>query len=69
MGVNDAPDWGLELHFGRISLGIIETNYYDQNGNNISEMSASISAPYWMTISPDSIGEAEFDAIYARVPN
>ena len=43
--------------------------YYTHDGITIPELEYSPVAPQWDLITPDSIGEAEFDAVYARVPN
>ena len=47
----------------------IEAVFYTHDGNTIPEMGYSRNELKWNIVTPDSIGEAEFDAIYARVPN
>lgn len=43
--------------------------FYTRDGNTIPEMGGSKNSPQWKIVTPDSIAEALFDAIYARVPN
>ena len=51
-------------------VAILNCTAYDHNGDTISEISSSDTyPPQWVIIPPDSVGEAIFDTIYARVPN
>ena len=65
----------IRLEYFKASGGIkyhtiVNCVYYNHDGNKIHDMSFSYSTlPQWFVITPESIGEAIFDAVYARVPN
>ena len=65
----------VSLEYFKISGGIkywssLDSVYYTHDGNTIPEMGYSFnSIQQWFIISPDTVGEAKFDAISARVPN
>ena len=47
----------------------VNSTCYKFDGNIIPEMGFSLSELQWDIINPDTVGEAVFDAVYARVPN
>lgn len=64
----------IHLDYFKVSDGIkyhctVERVCYTHDGNLIPDMGFSTDSPQWSLVQPDSIGEALFDAIRARVPN
>ena len=66
--------YGIGLDYFKEENGIkyictMDCVYYDKNGNILSEMGFSRNTLKWDIVLPDSVGEAIFDNIQARVPN